>query len=262
MKLRSAIELPFDVDVEGAVVRAVAHRPITAPRAVLLFFHGLRGHRVEHHRLFLNLARHAAERGLAAVRFDHRGSGESDDPDPENHGTLLSHRCQDGIAVYEAVNAALGWQRHAWIPIGLSLGGFVAARWTKKAPSAALVLWSTPCRTRAPVQDGSAVTDGEDLDGVYVDRDSARELDGFDVAAEMRDYSAPVLHVRGSSDESVTARDSAALISARSRNPTQCLVVEGADHAFKGREWTQILYRLTSDFVERVAARESDTADA
>ncbi|MFA0780897.1 MAG: hypothetical protein RJAPGHWK_002418, partial [Candidatus Fervidibacter sp.] len=40
--------------------------------------HGFTGNRIEAHRLFVKAARHFVQHGIAVLRFDFRGSGESE----------------------------------------------------------------------------------------------------------------------------------------------------------------------------------------
>ena len=55
------------------------HRPEGAgPHPAVMILHGFTGQRIEPHRLFVKLARQLVAAGIAALRFDFRGSGESE----------------------------------------------------------------------------------------------------------------------------------------------------------------------------------------
>jgi len=61
---------------QGQRLYGMLHRPegvAIAPAVVLC--HGFTGQRIESHRLFVKMARDLAAHGIAALRFDFRGSG-------------------------------------------------------------------------------------------------------------------------------------------------------------------------------------------
>lgn len=70
-------EIPLTFAVEGATLIGVLHRPARAPRLGLILVVGGPQYRVGAHRQFLLLARHLASRGVAVLRFDCRGMGDS-----------------------------------------------------------------------------------------------------------------------------------------------------------------------------------------
>lgn len=57
----------------------ILHRPITNKSTpAILICHGLAGHKTGKYRLYVNLAKALAESGIAALRIDFRGSGDSE----------------------------------------------------------------------------------------------------------------------------------------------------------------------------------------
>ncbi len=61
----------------GETVAAVLHVPESTPAPGVIMCHGFTGHKAETHRLFVHTARDFAAHGLAVLRFDFRGSGDS-----------------------------------------------------------------------------------------------------------------------------------------------------------------------------------------
>lgn len=63
----------------GLAIRGMAHYPCQSTPAPCLFFcHGFTASRIEPHFMYVKIARVLAEMGIACIRFDFTGSGESD----------------------------------------------------------------------------------------------------------------------------------------------------------------------------------------
>ena len=107
--------------------------------------HGFTGNRIEAHFIFVKAARALAQAGIAAFRFDFRGSGES------------GGRFEDMTVPGEIADARTAVQVLARQPrmdrarigiLGLSLGGMVAANTAAREPAVrSLALW---CATANP----------------------------------------------------------------------------------------------------------------
>ncbi len=72
-------DIAFMFDCAGSPSVGIVSRPAEGPagQVGLLIVVGGPQYRVGSHRLFVHLARHAAEQGLPAMRFDYRGMGDS-----------------------------------------------------------------------------------------------------------------------------------------------------------------------------------------
>ena len=76
---------------EGSRLVAVLHPPAGPVRAGVILLHGWAGYRAGPHQMFIKLARQAAEAGLACLRFDFRGRGDSEgDPAAASLSTMIS----------------------------------------------------------------------------------------------------------------------------------------------------------------------------
>jgi uncharacterized protein len=106
----------------------------------VLFCHGYTGSRIEQRYIFVRMARLLAKAGIASLRFDYRGCGESE-------GLFRDHSLLNYIEDTEfcleymknldsIINEKIGI-------LGYSLGGAVAAETTEKHPEIkTVVLWS------------------------------------------------------------------------------------------------------------------------
>ena len=70
--------ISFEVGNER--LHGMLHLPVNAaaPHPCVLMLHGFTGTSIEPHRLFVLMARAFASAGIAALRFDFRGSGQSE----------------------------------------------------------------------------------------------------------------------------------------------------------------------------------------
>ncbi len=133
--------------VDGQRLYGLLHRPTGDapaqgwPSVVIL--HGFTGNRGGDHRLLPLLSRFLAARGVASLRFDFRGSGES-------HGDFsemtVTREVQDTQAAFEYLRRQTGIDPERTMLLGFSMGGLVAAlsppllrlRWWRGWPPLAL----------------------------------------------------------------------------------------------------------------------------
>lgn len=67
------------IENEGQKIFGIMHRPLHAPHApAVLMCHGFAGNKIGRYRIYVQLAQQLARVGIATLRFDFRGSGESE----------------------------------------------------------------------------------------------------------------------------------------------------------------------------------------
>ncbi len=132
------IEFP---NARGRLLRGMLHRPAGTPGGApgVIFFHGFTGDRMESHWIFIKCARALAREGIASLRFDFFGSGESEG---SFHEATLQSEIADARAAIRFMQRQKGIDPARLGLCGLSLGGCVAACVASAAKAKALVLWS------------------------------------------------------------------------------------------------------------------------
>lgn len=110
-------------------------------RRVVLMCHGFTGNRMEHHRIFVRMARQLTEAGLAVATFDYRGNGESSG-DFEN--MTVSTLIQDATSAVDFLKNRVAPAPLRLGVLGYSMGGLVASYLTKERPKEieCVVLWA------------------------------------------------------------------------------------------------------------------------
>jgi dipeptidyl aminopeptidase/acylaminoacyl peptidase len=175
---------------------------------------------------YLQIADLLSSSGFAVLRFDFRGSGES-----EGSGNLFSKRIADLEAAKEFVYDR-GYQSVGLI--GSSYGGATAILVASKTPEIkCIVTWSTPCKLNELFDD----LDNQDVKGQpgspqqFEKSDQSQfkeDLSRYDVAAAARRITKIlVIHCRG---DRVVPWSQAKMIYENAREPKRLKIFEGGDH--------------------------------
>ena len=140
------MERPIWFTVGGQTLHGMLHLPRKRPAPAVALLHGFTGQHMESAFIFVRLARELCDAGIAALRFDFRGSGDSE-------GTFSEVTIEREV---EDTRAALRWLRTR--PdldprriglLGVSLGSSVAMLTAGEEPALrALCLWATLARPR------------------------------------------------------------------------------------------------------------------
>ena len=131
---------------EGQKIFGIFHRPCTpGPYPVILICHGLAGHKTGKYRLYVQLSERLSQLGIASLRFDFRGSGDS-----EGHfsDTTLGSEVSDAIVALNYLRSRPDVDPSKIGIFGRSVGGTVALMAAKKSePIKTIAIW-------APLFDG------------------------------------------------------------------------------------------------------------
>jgi dienelactone hydrolase len=239
-------------------LRGMLHMPAgKGPFPGVVMCHGFTASRMEAHFLFVTIARQLESLGLAVLRFDFAGSGESDG---EFGDMTMSAEVDDA-------QAALGFLlRQGEIDpqrvglLGYSLGGGVAAilagRRAGDVRAVCLVAGTaSPARLASFIRMGKheahlAKHNYLDIFGLKVSRAFLQDLEKVDPPGDLARYPGPVLLIHGDYDSSVPPSETKAFYDARTRHRehTRMVTVPNADHAFSSIPLTHELCKLCGDF--------------
>ena len=219
------------------------------PAALLL--HGFTGSRHElpvigtDDTMFSRAARWLGERGVASLRIDFRGSGESDGAWED---TTFNGQISDAIAALDYLETLDGVDSGSISIIGLSQGGLVGASAAGRDSRVSnLVLWSAVSN---PVMsygillgydtllNGAAA--GDEALTITLPWGAETALKGpffediflVDPVAEIASYGEPLLAITGSRDDTVTPQPHAGQVFLDYHEGAEALVVLDGDHVF------------------------------
>jgi uncharacterized protein len=239
------------------LLRGMLHRPAGSRgrSPAVIFFHGFTGDRMESHWIFIKCARALAQEGIASLRFDFYGSGESE-------GTFYEATLQSEIA--DARAAVRFMQRQKGIDsarlglCGLSLGGCVAACVSRAANARALVLWSAVANPgilqklskrlgkQAPDHPGDFEYDARLISTRFL-RDAAK----INPLSAIRRFTKPTRVIHPGKDETVPRSHAEDLLEASGARIKQKVIIPGADHTFTSIAWESAVIALTVEWFKR-----------
>ncbi len=243
-------------EVHGQAIAASLHVPATTPAPAVVMCHGYTGMRMEAHFLFVKAARELCAAGMNVLRFDFRGSGESEGAFEE---MTIEGEIADALAAVETICAEPTVDPTRVGVLGLSLGGLVAACTAARSDRVtALVLWSAVADLMGVFserQDWDELCTTVQRDG-YVDQGAHRVGEGFyedcqriDPLAELTRYGGPALVVHGSDDHTVPPEHSEMYLAALTTDEKSVHIVDGADHTFTSRAWEAEAIGVSRDWL-------------
>jgi uncharacterized protein len=243
----------------GKSLRGMIHKPRVAAgkRAPgVVFFHGFTGDRMESHWMFVKCARALAAEGIAALRFDFYGSGESDGAFREV--TLLGEIADAKCAV-NFFRKQKGIDANRLGLCGLSMGGAVAATIAAWAKARALVLWSAlahPAELRELAERNTRPLAGglREYNSHEVSMRFLQSVEKVRPLAAIRRFTAPTLIIHPEKDEHLPLRHPLDFFLASGALVKEKVIIAGADHTFTGIAWErEVITRTVAWFTRHLA---------
>jgi len=190
--------------------------------------------------MFVLFGRALAEMGISCLRFDFRGSGDSDG---EFSNMTLSSEVADARAALRYLRRRRGVDPRRVGLLGMSLGSVVAQLVAAEESVAALALWATITRP-AEIFTWDLDTGAR---GYAAGTQFWLEIRSADPLAALARYRGPLLCVHGESDFVPQSQPQAALAAV----PGILHVVAGGDHAFGPYERKLEAIDVTRRYFER-----------
>ncbi len=240
----------------------MTHSPDTDERApAVLMCHGFTGDRIESHFIFVKMARRLADAGFFVLRFDFRGSGESE-------GEFKEMTIPDEV---DDARVALAWLRsqpevdpERVSVLGLSLGGAIAATLAGDDENiSALVLWSAlaePVRfveesaawaRQFPAPLGAQADGSFDLGGHLVGEAFGETAKEVDPLKRIQNHSKNVLILHGTRDKTIPISQAERYFEAVGKERASLHFIQGADHTYSAHVWEQEVFDLTENWLRQ-----------
>jgi dipeptidyl aminopeptidase/acylaminoacyl peptidase len=229
----------------GKRLRGMIHRPAATKGRGRVpgvgFFHGFTGDRMESHWIFIKCARALARAGIASLRFDFYGSGESEGEFREATLKTEIADAEDAVDFFRRQN---GIDATRVGLCGLSLGGLIAAVIAHRTRVRALVLWSAVAHPELlrsvagtlakpiPGASGAVEYDAREISPRFL-----KSLAGIAPLKSLTRYRQPTLIIHPQKDESVPVSHADDFFLSSGAPLKEKIIVPGADHTFSSLAW-------------------------
>ena len=255
--------------------------PANGERTGVVFVHGWTGYRSGPHRMFVHTARRLKEEGIASLRFDLRGRGDSEG---DKEQTDLDDMIEDTLAARDTLVNESGVGKP--IVLGICSGGNVcigSASLDKNL--AGLVLWSTPLfapfkpksdqmrrrgfflmeyakkalrpstwlrlfKGQVNVKMVGKVIGGQEE---KKDEEGRNPKDSVrDIMGDLKGYRGKMLFIYGTNDDEVIgAPDFYKQYCEENGIDVELHFIEGSNHNFYSIDWEKQVIDLTADWLKR-----------
>ncbi len=244
-------------------LRGMIHRPTTirtrrgGPSVV--FFHGFTGDRMESHWLFVKCARALAREGIASLRFDFYGSGESEGEFSE---ATWQSEISDATVAVEFFRRQKGIDPDRLSLLGLSLGGAIAASIATTARAQALVLWSALAHPQelhalaeATVKLAAGVDRAHEYGAHLVSSRFLENLDQLEPLKAVATFHGPTLIIHPEKDDYLPLSHPEAYFQAAGAAIKEKVIIPGADHTFTSVAWEREVITRSVEWLSRHVLR-------
>lgn len=225
-------------------------------RPYLVFSHGFSVDGLESHRMFMNFARIANQRGYSCVLFDHYGIGYSDGVYADFR---LSRAAEDLISIARQARGQLDSDGRC-VLVGQSLGTAVAALAEKGLRRELLgsVLWnlSANIADRYPKLFGEGILEKDNHclpeKGLLIGKSFMEDARNCDILGSFESFSTPVLFLTCGDDEKSDS-ELAKVAASKVANLGDRTSIPGANHSFKCQpELEKIAISRSLAWIERL----------
>ena len=240
----------------GQKLYGMLHLPDRVDRSpVVALFHGFTGTKIEPHRIFVKMARELMGQGIAALRFDFRGSGESEG---EFVDMTAEGEISDALQSLDFLQAQPELDPYRMGVLGLSMGGLVAACVAgRDARVKSLALWAALGLVEEVSlleEEHREAAEQQLAERGFIDREGnlmgAAFMEGLSQMRpleEVSHYQGPALIIHGTKDEALDPRNAVAYQKAI-RGRKELHIIEDASHTFNSHEWEREVIGVTRDW--------------
>lgn len=247
-----------EIQSKNLTLRGMLHIPdgTVGKVPIVCIFHGFTGNKMEPHFIFVKLSRMLEAKGIASVRFDFGGSGESDG---DFIDMTLSKELGEAKDILDYAKSLNFVDKNRIGVLGLSMGGAVASMLAgeRKEDVQSLCLWAPAGNMGELVLRGRTEEDINsmrnlgycDIGGLLLGKDFLDDVISLDIFSKSAAYDKNVLLLHGDKDQAVPISTSERYLEIYETRAV-LHVIAGGDHTFNRRSWEEEVLDYTIGFFE------------
>lgn len=247
-----------EIQSRSLTLRGMLHIPegITGKIPIICIFHGFTGNKMEPHFIFVKLSRMLEAKGIASIRFDFAGSGESDG---DFVGMTISHELEEAKDILDYAKSLDFVDTSKIGLLGLSMGGAVASMLAggRTEDIHSLCLWAPAGNMEELVTRGHSEEDINvlrksgywDIGGLLLGAGFLDDVLSLDIYAKAAAYNKNVLILHGNKDQTVPISASEKYLEIYETRAV-LHTIEGGDHTFNKKAWEEEVLDYTLGFFE------------
>jgi hypothetical protein len=245
---------------EGQKIVGVLHIPNKQNPPVIIMCHGFTGVKGDVHYKFYKAAKKFCKNGFAVLRFDFRGSGESE-------GEFVNVNVSSEVSDLKAAIGFMQKQGYKRIGvIGLSLGGAIAIIGYDRRIKA-MVLWNPVTNLRETFVDSGFIQKENvqklEKSGFVIFRDERtgkefkigkkfwKEIETLDISKYLKMIRCPVLILHGNKDTIVPLSQSENAMKIIGSKIKELRIIDGAEHGFHELPYEKQVIDLTLNWFNK-----------
>ena len=235
----------------------------------IVMFHGFTGNKTESHRLFVQVARNLCDSGFVVLRFDFRGSGDSDG---EFEDMTVPGEVNDAEKALTFLMRQKEVDAERVGVIGLSMGGRVATILSSKDRRIRFVVLYSPAlgplresfKLKIEKERIKKLNLGEPIrvsDGWYLKKpffDTLDEPTPLDVVDKIK---VPILIIHGDADHDFDLFNNSRRVYEIIKdldNKNEFYIIKGGDHTFSERSNTLEIINKTREWLISLGLKDKD----
>ncbi len=257
VEVREAITL----ENNGEKIFGILHRPLQAKNVpAVVICPGFAGNKCGKFRIFVTLGKELAKKGIAVLRFDYRGSGDSEG---EFGDITLEGKISDTLACLKFLANDPQIDASRLGLLGRSLGGAIAVLTARRYPIKSLALWAPVFKSDPWRELWESFQTNQKLDQVKQEMlrslpanapnlEFLKQFFKLDIESELEGLKkVPLLHIHGEQDRVVKMEHAKAYEKARvGLDNTRFVHLSRCDHDFSDVAEQAIAIQETCDWYQ------------
>jgi hypothetical protein len=244
-------------------IRGILHIPDDVNSPAIIMCHGFTGNMNEDHDLFVHAAKKFCENGFTILRFDFRGSGESE-------GEFVDVTVSGEVSDFKKAIDFISEQKidkNKIAVLGLSLGSVISILgWDERIKT--VVLWSPVSDSKKVFTKGFGEETIKEIEekGLFdlqlaqnywktktsfkVGKNFWKEVKKIKLVNNIKSVKCPLLLIHGNVDEDIDWHDSKELYDTANQ-PKEMKIIENANHTYDNPKHEKEVIQLSLDWFKK-----------